>query len=190
MASQITKLTSVYSSVYLGSDQRKHQSYASLAFVWGIHRWPVNSHTNGQWRGKCFHLMTSSWVFAAFAGDDCKCINACCDANRVLSILGIVFGNIASHLWRWVHHDVCWTALNLQMGYLSVLLTYISYTKNNFGEWISNYIHIRQWDVVPHPCPDLMVIKLNRRISVWRKKSIENHGCIIHPCYDFSEYFF
>ena len=24
-------------------DQRKHQSSASLAFVWGIHRWPVNS---------------------------------------------------------------------------------------------------------------------------------------------------
>ena len=34
----------------------------SLAFVWGIHREPVNSRTNGQWRGKCFHLMTSSWV--------------------------------------------------------------------------------------------------------------------------------
>ena len=43
MASQITSLTIVYSSVYLGEDQRKHQSSASLAFVWGIHRWPVNS---------------------------------------------------------------------------------------------------------------------------------------------------
>ena len=30
--------------------------------MWGIHRGPVNSRTNGQWRGKCFHLMTSSWV--------------------------------------------------------------------------------------------------------------------------------
>ena len=26
-----------------GADQRKHQRCASLAFVWGIHRWPVNS---------------------------------------------------------------------------------------------------------------------------------------------------
>ena len=43
MASQITSLTSVYSTVYSGADQRKHQSSASLAFVWGIHRWPVNS---------------------------------------------------------------------------------------------------------------------------------------------------
>ena len=43
MASQITSLTIVYSTVYSGGDQRKHPSSASLAFVWGINRWPVNS---------------------------------------------------------------------------------------------------------------------------------------------------
>ena len=43
MASEITNLTIVYSTVYLGADQRKHQSSASLAFVQGIHRWPVKS---------------------------------------------------------------------------------------------------------------------------------------------------
>ena len=43
MASQITSLTVVYSIVYSAADQRKHQSSASLAFVRGIHRWPVNS---------------------------------------------------------------------------------------------------------------------------------------------------
>ena len=43
VASQITSLTIVYSIVYSGADQRKHQSSASLAFVWGIHRGPVNS---------------------------------------------------------------------------------------------------------------------------------------------------
>ena len=43
MASQITSLTIVNSTVYSGADQRKHQSSASLAFVRGIHRWPVNS---------------------------------------------------------------------------------------------------------------------------------------------------
>ena len=37
-ASQITSLTAVYSIVYSGADQRKHQSSASLAFVRGIHR--------------------------------------------------------------------------------------------------------------------------------------------------------
>ena len=43
MASQITSLTIVYSTVYPGADQRKHQSSASLAFARGIHRWPGNS---------------------------------------------------------------------------------------------------------------------------------------------------
>ena len=43
MASQITSRTIIYSTVYSAADQRKHQSSASLAFVWGIHRWPVNS---------------------------------------------------------------------------------------------------------------------------------------------------
>ena len=43
MASQITIITIVYSTVYSGADQSKHQSSASLAFVWGIHRGPVNS---------------------------------------------------------------------------------------------------------------------------------------------------
>ena len=43
IAYQITSLTIVYSTVYSGADQRKHQSFASLAFVWGIHRGPVNS---------------------------------------------------------------------------------------------------------------------------------------------------
>ena len=43
IASQITSLAIVYSTVYSGADQRKHQSSASLAFVWGIHRGTVNS---------------------------------------------------------------------------------------------------------------------------------------------------
>ena len=43
IASQITSLTIFNSIVYSDADQRKHQSSASLAFVWGIHRWPVNS---------------------------------------------------------------------------------------------------------------------------------------------------
>ena len=43
IASQITSLTIVYSIVYSDADQRKHQSSASLAFVRGIHRGPVNS---------------------------------------------------------------------------------------------------------------------------------------------------
>ena len=61
IASQITSLTIVHSTVYSGVD-RKHQSSASLAFVWGIHRDRWIPRTNGQLRGKCFHLMTSSCI--------------------------------------------------------------------------------------------------------------------------------
>ena len=43
IASQIISLTIVYSIVYSDVDQRKHQTSASLAFVRGSHRGPVNS---------------------------------------------------------------------------------------------------------------------------------------------------
>ena len=65
MASQITGVSIAYSAVCSGADQRKHQSSASSAFVGESTggRWiPL---TKGQWRGKCLHLMTSSWLNAA-----------------------------------------------------------------------------------------------------------------------------
>ena len=59
MASLITSLTIVYSTVYSAVDQRKHQSSASMAFVRVIHRWPHKWPVTR----KCFSLMTSSWIF-------------------------------------------------------------------------------------------------------------------------------
>ena len=43
MASRISSLAFVCTTVYSGADQRQHQSSASQAFVLGIHRGPVNS---------------------------------------------------------------------------------------------------------------------------------------------------
>ena len=54
MVSHITSLTVVNSTIYSGADQRKHQSSASLAFVRGIHRWPVNSPHKGPVTRKMF----------------------------------------------------------------------------------------------------------------------------------------
>ena len=54
VASQITSLTIVYSTVDSDADQRKHQSSASLALVWGIHRGPVNSPHEGPVTRKMF----------------------------------------------------------------------------------------------------------------------------------------
>ena len=46
VASQITGVWTVCSTDSWGADKRKHQSSASLAFVWGIHRRPVDSPHN------------------------------------------------------------------------------------------------------------------------------------------------
>ena len=54
MVSRITGVLIVYSTVCSGADQRKYQSSASLAFVRGIHRWPVNSPYKGPVTRKMF----------------------------------------------------------------------------------------------------------------------------------------
>ena len=54
MASQITSLTIVYSTVYSGAFQWKHKSSVLLAFVRRIHQWPVNSSHKGQVTRKMF----------------------------------------------------------------------------------------------------------------------------------------
>ena len=61
MAYQITGVSIVCSTVGSGADQRKHRSSASLALCGEFtgDRWIPR--TKGQWRGKYFHLMTSSW---------------------------------------------------------------------------------------------------------------------------------
>ena len=71
MASQLTGVSIVCSTVGSCADQTKHQSSASLAFVWGIHRSPVNSPHKWPITRKMFHLMTSScdrWNIAAHQG--------------------------------------------------------------------------------------------------------------------------
>ena len=69
MASQITSLTSVYSTVHSVADQRKHQTSALLAFVRGIHRWPVNSSHKGPVTRKMFPFddVIMNWSFASCA---------------------------------------------------------------------------------------------------------------------------
>ena len=64
MTSQITSLKIVYSTVYSGANQRKYQISASLAFVWGIHRSPVNSPHRGPVTRKMFpfdDVIVYSW---------------------------------------------------------------------------------------------------------------------------------
>ena len=93
IASQITSLTIVYSTVYSDADQRKHQSPASLAFVRGIHRRPVNSPHKWPVTRKMFpfddvimnhmyrHVRMSSWCGNAFW------------------VTGILYGESTDHPW-------------------------------------------------------------------------------------------
>ena len=64
MASKFTGVSNVYSTIYRGVDQRKQQSSASLAFVWGIHQWPLNSSHKGPVTRKMFLLddVIISWT--------------------------------------------------------------------------------------------------------------------------------
>ena len=54
VASQITSVSIVYSTVCSGADQRKQQSSTSLAYVRGIYRGPVNSPHKGPVTRKMF----------------------------------------------------------------------------------------------------------------------------------------
>ena len=61
MASQITSLTIVYSAVYSGAEKKdKAPRHWPLGGEFTGDRWIPR--TNDQQRGKCFHLMTSSWL--------------------------------------------------------------------------------------------------------------------------------
>ena len=75
MASKITNLTIVYSTVYSGAGQRK-QSSASLAFVWGIRRWPVNSPHKGPVTHKIFPfddvIMQAKEIYWSKGGICCR----------------------------------------------------------------------------------------------------------------------
>ena len=66
IASQITSLVIVYSTIYSDTDQRKHQSSASLAFVWGIHQGPVNSPHQWPVTQKMFPFDDVIMIWSAF----------------------------------------------------------------------------------------------------------------------------
>ena len=87
----------VYSTVYPGADQRKHQSPASLAFVRGIHRGPVNSPHKWPVTRKLF---TFDDVIMTYIDIICWKITYSTSCSR---LPGDVF-NINGHVGDWYHH--------------------------------------------------------------------------------------
>ena len=65
MVSQNTGVSICLLSCLSDADKRKHQSSASLAFVRGIHRWPVNSLHRRPVTRKMYPLMTSSYFYVS-----------------------------------------------------------------------------------------------------------------------------
>ena len=85
IASLITSLTSVYSTVHPGTDQRKHQGSASLAFVRGIHRrlvnsphkWPVTRKIWWRHHAESLQLIWISKYFYRVPVDSIYCCPVC-----------------------------------------------------------------------------------------------------------------
>ena len=88
IASQITSLTIVYSTVYSDADQRKHQSSVSLAFMRGIHLGPVNSPHKWPVTRRMFPFDDVIMLIAGLWGDYAK-----------LPILSSIFLHCSLHLW-------------------------------------------------------------------------------------------
>ena len=69
MASQITGVSMVCTSVCPGTDQRKYHSSVPLAFVRGIHRWQVNSPHKGPVTQKMFPIYDIIMFFFHWHGE-------------------------------------------------------------------------------------------------------------------------
>ena len=88
-ASQITSLAIVFSTVYLDRDQGKHQSSASLAFVWGIHRRPVNSPHKWPVTWKMFPFDDVIMLWNFISRDPAKDVawGTCCLSSPVINLV-------------------------------------------------------------------------------------------------------
>ena len=114
LASQITSLTVVYSIVYSGVNQRKHQSSASLAFVREIHRGPVNFPHKWPVTRKMFPFDDVIMIWIKTKSDDGTCA-------QVLYTLKPLRKHPNVDTWLWCFgrrvynvHDICFT-WNFQM---------------------------------------------------------------------------
>ena len=69
----------------MNTDRRKYQSSASLALVWGIHQWPVNSPHKGPVTRKMFPFDDVIMIAAD------KMIPYCCQHRKMLNTLRFIF---------------------------------------------------------------------------------------------------
>ena len=136
MASQITSLVNVYSTVYSVADQRKHQISASLAFVRRIHRGPVNSPHKWTVTRKMFPFDDVIMAMHNFVTEMCTAIdllqNICnapfpyptmhnfvtemCPCGNISVTKCCIVGYMSNALWDWrdgsIHLKIGWQKNN------------------------------------------------------------------------------
>ena len=98
IASQVTSLTIVYSTVCSDADQRKHQSSASLVFVRGIHRGPVNSPHKWPVTRKMFPSDDVIMIIRIRVSIS-NCIMMTSSNGDILRVTGHLCGEFTGQLW-------------------------------------------------------------------------------------------
>ena len=131
ITSQITGILIVCSTICSGEDQNIHQSSASLTFVRGIHRWPVDSPHKGPVMWKMFpfddvimdwpaNMFQEHWqplllVFSPHATSLCQMGMGSCqmtdktDGAEILQVRSWQAG-LVCWVWVFVKHAKCYVA--------------------------------------------------------------------------------
>ena len=135
IASQTTSLTIVYSTIYSGADQSKHQSSASLAFVWGIHRGPVNSPHKWPVTRKKFPfddviMYMGVLLHHAFSQNECSCC--------------LVFAIETTYIWKYRF----WSEVTVSLPYSNS-----SNFASNPSPWTHSDNDVMTWKPFPHYYP-------------------------------------
>ena len=94
MASQITSLTIVYSTVYSDADQRKHQSSASLAFVRGIQMASNAENISFWWRHHVWHYRFRRLRLAKKIGLYCGTFENCPENSFLSFVRNTIFCDV------------------------------------------------------------------------------------------------
>ena len=133
MTSQITTVSIVCSTVFSGADQRKYQSSTSLAFVMGIHRWPVDSPHKGPVTRKMFPFDDISMKVKEIRSETVLVLlrkNSCCKIFLVSVCLrhelvfhrfqhwSLLYGTLWGLVILYIIYRTCWSLLQVMACYL------------------------------------------------------------------------
>ena len=156
MTSQITGVSIVCWTVSSGVYQIKHQNSASLAFVKGIHRWPVDSPYKGQVTWKMFPFDgvimtygTCCWLYILFYRTVKLFTHTLNSWNRYYySFPGPLYQNGSTLITAWInncsHHKVWHKITHLFLNFNGYIV--------EVWEWLSDFIPHIIMDVNTYSC--------------------------------------